>query len=163
MSIQFNADTIFEIGVQIEKNGCAFYLEAAAHASEATLKSLLTELAEWEKRHIALFEHMQAELPETMRGEDVFDPDNEFYTYLQAAANTHVFVGTIDVVQLVAQCQSPTAIFDLALRFEKDSVVYYTTLQKMVANHLGREKIDQLIHEELRHIDILNTQRQKYA
>ena len=163
MSILFNAETIFEIGVQIEKNGRAFYLEAAANAADDSLKAFLTELADWEKAHVTLFERMQAELPDTMRADNLFDPANEFYAYLQAAANTHVFVGTIDVAALVRQCQSPAAIFELALRFEKDSVVYYATMKMMVADHLGREKIDQLIHEELKHIDILNKQRQKFA
>jgi rubrerythrin len=156
MSIQFNAESIFEIGVQIEKNGRAFYLEAAEKVSDDAIKSLLTELADWEKEHIKLFDQLKAELPDTMREDNLFDPENEFYTYLQAAANSHVFVGSIDVSQLVAQCKSPAEIFDLALRFEKDSVVYYTTMKRMVADHLGREKITRLIDEELKHIDILN-------
>ena len=159
MSIQFNAESIFEIGVQIEKNGRAFYLEAAENVSEESIKSLLTELADWEEEHIELFEKLKTELPDTMREDNLFDPENEFYAYLEAAANSHVFVASTNVSQLVAGCGSPAEIFDLALRFEKDSVVYYTTMKKVVADHLGQGKIDKLINEELQHISILNKKK----
>jgi len=161
MSIQFNAESIFEIGVQIEKNGKAFYLEAAKKASDETVKSLFTELADWENKHIELFEQLKSELPDTMREDNIFDPENELYTYLEAAANSHVFVASTDISGLVAQCNSPAEAFDLALTFEKDSVVYYTTIKKMVADHLGREKIDRLIDEELKHIAILNKKKKQ--
>jgi rubrerythrin len=161
MSIQFNAESIFEIGVQIEKNGKNFYLEAAKNASDEPVRSLFTELADWENKHIELFEQLKSELPSTMREDNLFDPDNEYYMYLEAAANSHIFVASIDVSQLVGQCNSPSEILDLALTFEKDSVVYYTTVKKMVANYLGREKIDTLIDEELKHIAILNKRKKQ--
>ena len=163
MSLQFNAESIFEIGVQIEKNGQQFYLEAAEKASDDAVKSLFTELADWEKNHIALFEQLKAELPATMREDTLFDPENELYTYLEAAANTHVFVESTDISKLVAQCNTAIEAFDLALAFEKDSVVYYTTMKKMVADHLGQGKIDKLIDEELKHIAILNARKKQFA
>ncbi len=161
MTIQFNAESIFEIGVQIEKNGKAFYLETAKKTSDETIKSLFTELADWENKHIELFEQLKSELPDTMREDSLFDPNNEFYTYLEAAANSHVFVASIDIPQFVAQCSSPVEALDLALTFEKDSVVYYTTMKKMVADHLGRDKIEMLIDEELKHIAILNKKKKQ--
>lgn len=159
MSLQFTAESIFEIGVQIEKNGKAFYQQAAETVSDAPLKALLLELAAWENGHITLFENLKAELPETMREDNLFDPDNEFFVYLQAAADSHVFVSTTDIAALVAGCSTPDAIFEMALRFEKDSVVYYTTMKEMVANNRGKQRIDTLIREELKHIDMLNKQR----
>jgi rubrerythrin len=159
MSLQFTAESIFEIGVQIEKNGKAFYQHAAATVSDASLKTLLVGLADWENGHITLFEELKAELPDTMREDNLFDPDNEFFIYLQAAADSHVFISTTDIAGLAARCTTPDAIFEMALRFEKDSVVYYTTLKEMVANQRGKQRIDTLIREELKHIDMLNKQR----
>jgi rubrerythrin len=159
MSIQFNAESIFEIGVQIEKNGKAFYLEAAKRASDNAIASLFTELADWESKHIELFEQLKSELPDTMRDDPIFDPENELYSYLEAAANSHVFIVSTDVSQLATQCNSASEALDLALTFEKDSVVYYITMKKVVADHLGRKKIDTLIDEELKHIAILNKRK----
>ena len=159
MTFQFNAELIFEIGVQIEKNGKAFYLEAAKKASDDASKTLFTELAEWEDTHIAVFQQLQADLPDMAGDDTLFDPDNELVSYLQAAADSHVFDNSADIAYLVSQCQTTADVFDLALTFEKDSVVYYTTMKKVVPAHLGQEKIDLLIDEELKHISILNTKK----
>lgn len=159
MTFQFNAELIFEIGVQIEKNGKAFYLEAAKRASDDASKALFTELADWENAHIAVFQQLQADLPDMAGDDTLFDPDNELVSYLQAAADSHVFDNSADIAYLVSQCQTTADVFDLALTFEKDSVVYYTTMKKVVPARLGQEKIDLLIDEELKHISILNTKK----
>ncbi|MDY0091721.1 MAG: ferritin family protein [Candidatus Vecturithrix sp.] len=159
MTFQFNAELIFEIGVQIERNGKTFYLEAAKKASDEASKTLFTELADWESAHIALFQQLKAELPD-MTGEDnLFDPENELVSYLQAAADSHVFENSADIAYLVAQCHSSADVIDLAITFEKDSVVYYTTMKKVVPEYLGQARIDRLIDEELKHIAILNTKK----
>ncbi len=163
MAIQFNAESIFEIGIQIERNGRNFYLEAAKRSSEETLKSLFTELANWEDDHIKLFQTLLSELPDAAKEENLFDPDGEFSMYLQAASESHVFIVSTDAAQLAAQCKSSSEAIELALTFEKDSIIYYTTMKKVVAEHLGREKIDMLIGEELKHIAILSKKKKQIA
>jgi rubrerythrin len=161
MAIPFDAESIFEIGVQIEKNGKTFYTAVSKRVSDEALKSLFTELAEWEDQHIQLFQQLQAELPENVKEQNFFDPNDEMGEYLKAAADTHVFVASTDISQLAAKCASPVEALDMALTFEKDSVVYYTTMKKVVAKHFGREQIDLLIDEELEHISILNTKKKQ--
>jgi rubrerythrin len=70
-----------------------------------------------------------------------------------------VFIRNTDITGLVAGCKNPAEILDLAITFEKDSVVFYTTMKKVVAPNLGQDKVDRLIDEELKHISML-TQRQ---
>lgn len=161
MSIQFDAESIFEIGVQIEKNGQAFYQEAAKKASDKTVSTLFAELAEWENNHIELFQRMQAELPEDLKQDTVFDPDHEMSTYLEAAADSHVFMKSENVSQRIAECTSPAKAINLALEFEKDSVVYYTTIKKVVPDYLGKDKLDLIIDEELHHIAILHKKKRE--
>jgi len=161
MSIQLNAETIFEIGVNIEKNGKAFYLEAAKKASDAKIQTLFTELANWEDKHITIFQQLQAELPENAREDNFFDPENELVSYLQAAADSHVFATSINAAKLAEQHNTPVEALNLALTFEKDSVVYYTTMKKVVSEHLGRQKVDLLIDEELQHIAILHAKKKE--
>ena len=162
MSFQFNAASIFEIGVQIEKNGKLFYQEVAKGISDERLQSVFLELAQWEDQHVELFQHLLEELPDAMRQDDIFDPDGEMLSFLRAAADSHVFVTTTDIAALANElCVSPSKAFDMALTFEKDSVVYYTTMKNVVAKHMGQEKIDQLIEEELKHISILNARKKQ--
>lgn len=163
MSLQFNADAMFEIGIQIEKNGQRFYREAAQRTSDSEAQKLFADLADWEAQHVAFFERLRTTLPERARQDDLFDPDQEAVAYVEAAASSHVFVESSDIATLVAQCDTVVKALNLAVAFEKDSIVYYVSMKKMVADHLGREKIDLLIDEELHHIALLNSRKKQFA
>lgn len=109
-----------------------------------------------------LFQQLQAELPDNMRQDNIFDPEDEMMSYLKAAADSHVFVATSDIARLFKEkCHSPVDVLDMALTFEKDSVVYYTTVKKAVAKHFGQKQIDLLIDEELSHISLLNAKKKQ--
>jgi rubrerythrin len=159
----FNAREIFDIGMQIEVNGKAFYEAAAKKTAETALREFFLELAAWEATHIKLFGELRDALPKGAGNTPVFDPNDEAALYLQATADSHVFVRNKDMVALVAGCKGPLDIIDLAMTFEKDSVVYYTTMKKVVAKNLGQDKVDRLIDEEIKHISMLSQRRAKLA
>ena len=60
--MNFNAREIFDIGVQIEANGKAFYEAAAKKTAETATREFFLELAAWEGTHITLFSELRAEL-----------------------------------------------------------------------------------------------------
>ena len=159
----FNAREIFDIGVQIEVNGKAFYEAAAKKTAETALREFFLELAAWEATHIKLFGELRDALPKGAGNTPVFDPNDEAALYLQATADSHVFVRNKDMVGLVAGCKGPLDILDVAMTFEKDSVVFYTTMKKVVAKNLGQDKVDRLIDEEIKHISMLSQRRAKLA
>lgn len=159
--MNFSAREIFDIGVQIEVNGKAFYEAAAKKVAETAMKEFFLELAAWENTHIALFGELRDALPKGAGNVPLFDPNDEAATYLQATADSHVFVKNKDMVGLVAGCKSPLDIIELAMTFEKDSVVYYTTMKKVVAKNLGQDKVDRLIDEEIKHIGMLAQRKLK--
>jgi rubrerythrin len=161
--MNFNAREIFDIGVQIEMNGKAFYEAAAKKVAETAMKEFFLELAAWENTHIKLFGELRDSLPKAAGNVPLFDPNDEAAMYLQATADSHVFVKNKDMVGLVAGCKGPLEILDVAMTFEKDSVVFYTTMKKVVAPNLGQEKVDRLIDEEIKHIGMLSLRRAKLA
>ena len=163
MAVPFNAEDLFDIGIKIEKNGKEFYERASALISESIVKDLFSELAEWEGKHIELFEKMKSELPETARKDSLYDPEGEAASYIEAAADSHVFIKSADVSSITARCSTPTEALETALSFEKDSVIFFVTMRKVVSDHLGREKIDLIIDEELKHIAMLNSRKNKTA
>lgn len=161
MSYYFNADEIFQIGVQIERNGKAFYEAAAERAPEPAVQSLCRELASWESKHVELFESLRRALPPEAREGPAFDPDSEEGGYLKATADSHVFLKNRNPAALVSGNSTAADLLDLAIAFEKDSVVFYSAMRNAVARHLGAEKLDALIEEELRHIAILSAEKAK--
>jgi rubrerythrin len=157
----FTADEVFGVGVEIEKNGKAFYQAAAANAAGSSIKKLLTELMEWENRHIALFGELKKNLPEAARNQNLYDPGDEIGMYLKATADQHVFVKNSDMKALAAKCKTPQDILSMALTFEKDSVVFYASVREAVGEDTGKADVEKLIHEELTHIGFITRELQK--
>ncbi len=159
MSLFLNANEVFGIGVQIEANGKLFYETAAKQAREG--RELFQELARWENGHIELFEKLRLQLSEASREEIIFDPDSELQTYIKATADSHVFVKNLDIPSLVSRLKTPQEVLDLAITFEKDSVVFYSTIKKAIPESFGKERIDSLINEEIQHIAILMQKKER--
>jgi rubrerythrin len=161
--MMFNAREVFDIGVQIEANGKAFYEAAAKKTAETGMREFFRELAAWEATHIQLFTELRDALPAAAGNVPLFDPNDEAAIYLQATADSHVFVKNKDMLGLVAGCKGPLDILEVAMTFEKDSVVFYTTMKKVVAKNLGQDTVDRLIDEEIRHIGLLAQRRATIA
>ena len=155
MAIQYNAYEIFQMGVEIEKNGKLFYDACARRTLHPEVKKLCGELAGWENQHVTLFQRLQDDLPESARSETFYDPDNELGMYLKAAADSHIFLANQDMSALASSLKTPRDILTMALSFEKDSVVLYTGMQRMVPREMGKASIEAITTEELKHISII--------
>lgn len=145
----FNANDIFEIARQIEKNGAVFYREAAKKVSDKDQKDFLLELAEMEDQHEKTFAAIQKTLKDSESAATVFDPDDENATYLKALADMRVF----------ADKEPPLSDFKRimlsAIQAEKDSIVFYLGMKALVSEKMGKAKLDDIIKEEMGHIRIL--------
>ncbi|MBD3420448.1 MAG: rubrerythrin [Chitinivibrionales bacterium] len=155
MALAYNAHEIYQIGIGIEENGKKFYDTACLLSDDEDAQKLFSELAAWENTHITLFTELQNALAEHDGKTELFDPDQETLKYLKAAADSHVFVQSIDVEKLVRDCDNPIDILKLALRFEKDSVVVYSTMKDIVPETMGKSRIDRLIREEIMHVSFI--------
>jgi rubrerythrin len=150
MSYDFNADDVFEMAEQLERNGAKFYRTAAENVSDPKSKKLLIELAEMEDEHEKTFASLRADLTEGEKTTTVFDPEDESVLYLRALADTQVFFKKkIDI-------SSMKEILKAAIVAEKDSIVFYLGLKDFVPDRLGKNRLDKIIKEEMGHIRILS-------
>jgi rubrerythrin len=154
MGETYSADEIFRIGIEIEKNGQTFYEEAARRSTDAASRKLFADLANWEHEHIATFEELRA-LAVGAPDAGLHDQEDQVHGYLKAVADTHVFVRERNPAALAARCRTPAEALEAAIGFEKDSVVVYSSMRLVVPERLGRDKVEALIDEELRHVAIL--------
>jgi rubrerythrin len=152
MSFVFSADEIFEMALKIEKNGEKFYRDSAAGIADPEAIQLLLKLADMEVDHQRIFTGMKTTLSPADKKAMTFDPDNEAGLYLASLANTKVFFEKdIDTSGL-------EEIFTAALAAEKDSIAFYLGMKGLVPAGSSREKIEEIIREEMRHIRILGEQ-----
>jgi rubrerythrin len=149
MIYDFNADDIFEMAEQMERNGAKFYRTAAQAVDADDAKAFLLNLAAMEDDHEKIFAAMRAELNSTQKSATVFDPDGEAVHYLRALADTRVFF------QKEIDTSSIQAILKDAITAEKDSIVFYLGMRDAVPEKLGRERLDEIIREEMGHIRLL--------
>jgi len=147
MGIKFNIDEVLQMACQIEKNGAKFYREANEQIEGERSSDLLTKLASQEDQHLETFEEMRTELSGREVEEDTYDPYNEASLYLKAMADGHVF----DSKELSGD-ESLNDIFKTALQAEKDSIAFYVGLKEMVPDQAGKDKMDNVIREEMQHV-----------
>ena len=150
MSYDFNADEIFEIAEQMEKNGETFYRNAADAVKDSAYKQLLLKLAEMEVDHGKTFQAMRNELTAAEKSATVFDPENESIQYLRALADTRVFF------QKQIDLSSIKNILKAAIEAEKDAIVFYLGIRDTVPEKFGKGRIDDIIKEEMGHVRLLS-------
>lgn len=154
MPMPFNADEIFEMAEQIERNGARFYRAAAKKFPD--VGQVLLDLAAMEDEHLKTFQDMSAELSSPEAEPSVFDPDNQAQMYLQVMADGHVFDVEADPAEKLTGQETVQDVLKTAIDLEKDSIAFYVGMKECVPNKAGKEKVEAIIRQELGHIAILN-------
>ena len=155
MGVTFNADEIFEMAEEMERNGAKFYRKAAENASDSQIKQILFDMADMEDGHLKTFKEMREQLSGQEKASTVFDPDNQSALYLQAMADARGYEGKITPSKELTGSETPKEILETALNSEKESVVFYFGLKSLVSAKAGRDKVEVIIIEELSHITTL--------
>ncbi|MEI7448544.1 MAG: ferritin family protein [Desulfomonile sp.] len=150
-----NAEDVFTMAVRIEENGNSFYAGAAERTKDPNIKKLFEDLALMEEGHIMAFKSLRSRLPGSFPADTVWDPEGLAESYLQASADTHIF--TVEAAKSrLENVKSPLQVIDMALQFEKDSVVFFLGMKELLPDPQGKGEIDKLIRAEMDHIRMLS-------
>jgi rubrerythrin len=152
MASVFNADEVFEMAIRIENNGAAFYRKAAGLQSDIDNKKFLEGLASMEDQHRKIFTEMRTTLIEKDKGPKVFDPYDEVSQYLAAMADTIGGEGSPSVADALTGDDTLEEILQTAVGLEKDSILFYLGLKDLIPPQSGKDRIDEIIREERRHV-----------
>ncbi len=150
----FSINEIFEIAEQIERNGYSFYEKAAQIADGDKNKEFLLELAKMEKGHENLFIKMKNDFG-LNSPIDLNDLDETSLAYLQAIVDGDIFINLQPNSSFLVGNESTEDIRKIALDFEKNTVLYFVALLNASTDQNYKNKIQNLINEELNHILIL--------
>jgi rubrerythrin len=146
--IYFKPSEIAKIAMKVEKNGLAFYETLAKRAKEGEAKTVFSFMAKEEATHYATFEKLgdrfaSYEVPEGF-GDD-------YDEYMQQLVNSNVFASDINAVELAGKVNTPLEAIDLALGFEKDSIVFFGLFKKILPPE-EQFTVEELMDEEYNHI-----------
>lgn len=144
-----------EIAMNIEKNGLAFYTALASKAQGEKVKEIFSFMAEEEKEHYTTFK----KLKEKLIAYGVLEPlEEEYRDYVQELVDSNVFSKDIDAAEQAAGLSDPVEAINLALGFEKDSVIFFLQFRKAVPED-EKFVVEELIAEENHHINRLLVMR----
>ena len=152
MPTQYAIEEVFEMAIQLERNGETFYTAAAKYARQVHTKKLMLEMAEWERKHEKLFEQMRDDLSVADRA-GYTDQGGQAVAYLQALVTGEVFALHDKAMQELTGQATMAMIIDMAIAMEKEAILFYAGLREVAAQ--GQDKIDEIIAEERRHVQVL--------
>lgn len=157
MATKFNVSEVLEMAARIEATGGRFYRKAAKlHVSA---RDLLNDIARQEDMHQKVFAEMRRELTPGEQGNLAGDLYGDTDLYLKAMVENQSFDINKDPSEFITGQESLADIFNIAIGLEKDSIIFYLGLKQLVPPSMGKEKIDAIVKEEMKHVAWLNQKR----
>jgi rubrerythrin len=148
----FAGSEVVELGIQIERNGKDFYEALAVQFKNPKVSESFSFLAREEEKHIAVF---QGILKKTAQYEPPQSYPGEYLAYMNALASDHIFTQK-DKGKTTAQgIKTDKDAVDMALGFEKDSIIFYEGMKRIVPAY-EQKIIDELIIQEQAHLSKLS-------
>ncbi|MFH1201599.1 MAG: ferritin family protein [Candidatus Omnitrophota bacterium] len=144
----FSGSEIVELGIQIEKNGRDFYNTIAGQTRDPRIKKVFVFLKGEEEKHIIVFQEM---LESVGRYEPPESYPGEYLAYMSALAVEYVFTQENKGNEIAQKIKGDKEAVDIGIKFEKDSVVFYEGMKKVVpiSDH---KAIDNLVAQEQSHL-----------
>ena len=143
-----------EVALMMEEEGIRFYTLAEQKTGDAEMKKFFSFLRDKERQHIELFRRLFGEFSARASDPDaeLWLLDTEVSSYFRAHVDAAVFPTRGSAETVIAGLHGVTDILRLALRFEKESILFY---HEMLANAPwpeAKELLEKVIAEERRHV-----------
>ena len=145
----FSIREVIDLAIQIEKNGEQYYRDAIKKISNPSLQSMLEWLADEEGKHQSWFSERKQRL-ETE--EDDLEMEEMGRDILQGILGDQSF--SLKEADL-SKIDGVEALIQLAVEFEKDSILFYEMIGSFIEDRETSEKLNEIIAEENRHIELL--------
>ena len=149
----FSLKEIIEIAVNVEENGEKFYRNLSKLVEKDKQKKIFEYLADQEVEHAKVFKKLGEEFRADQ--EDYIQTD-EVDAYLRNYIEGKVFP-SLDTMLKKVKGMSFEDIIDYAIQIEKDTIIFYTEILKLIKNETSRKMVNAIIEQEKKHVlDLMN-------
>lgn len=159
MSISFSGSELINIAIGVEGRGIVFYDVMAKSTQNDAAREVFNYLADMEREHIEIFKGM---LEEADKFQIPADESGQYTAYLRALVDSAVFSDDLVTSEMAAQAESDTAALELAVRAEKDSILFYYEMKEVMPQR-AQATVDKIIAEEKSHLRQLTELKKKLA
>ena len=154
----FNEIEAAKIAQNMERHGLEFYQKAAAQAKDAATRDVFLRLAEDEKKHLARFEELEEILQADRRAKKGYSDDADLAAYIDRLVETQVFAEEGAVARLAEQVTSDYEALAVAIRAERDAILFYQEMSDFIDSKAAREAFGRILEEERDHLRTLGDQ-----
>lgn len=138
---------ILGFAVYIEERGYEFYVGAMKKLADPRATAFFQYLADEEFKHGKLFKKMMDE----EGGAVAAEPDPEYQAYMREFVRAHQLGDREAIQDKLARLSTLDDILDLAMGFEKDSIVMFSEL-KETASRENSPALGKVVREEMGHL-----------
>ncbi len=153
MTRELTPSEVLQIAAEMERDAARFYRRAAGMYRDPSMSKLLSELAQWEKRHGEIFSDMKNHFSERTGESGRFDVGRADARRLDAPSA--VFQENSEPAKELTGAETRADVLRLALKKERYSIGYYTSLTEFALGADNLKVIRNIIQEEQQHVRIL--------
>jgi rubrerythrin len=144
----FTLKEIYDLGIQIERNGEKFYREALKQPWSAPMASMLRMLAEEEVRHVDFFAKRKEKLNQKGEDPELEAMGREMLKEVLGEQTFSLKEADLSKIKNIEQLRST------AIEFEKDTILFYEMVRSFVTDKETQDQLDGIIEEENRHVKL---------
>jgi rubrerythrin len=144
----YTSSEIIKLDIEIEKNGRDFYDQASKNVKADRVRQVFEFISNDEQLHIAVFEGILSRIDASPEPSERYS--TEYGDYLIELVDENVFTKNKQGSAMARTIRNDKQSLELALGFEKDSMLFYTEIKKLVSAGFHND-IDKLIAEEQGH------------
>ena len=149
-----------KLAVMVERIGYAFYTTAAQSSASRQVTRMFRTLAQQEEVHRERFEGLAASL--SARHRDAWN-NAAMEAYIRALYDTAIFPDVETAHALAQVIESEEAALRLALKVEKDSVLFYSAAAGAATSQDTSGTFSQIAEEEKTHVVTIQSYLAKVA
>jgi rubrerythrin len=142
----FTGDELFRIALELERRGEQFYTALGAQTDNQQVAMLCQDLADQERQHAQTFEHLRTT---TTRRTESRPLSWDELAFAQMLVEERILPDAKQAQQIVQEHGLPAAL-QMAIQFEKDSILFFNELLGMV-DEADRRAVAHIVEQEKLH------------
>jgi len=154
MGLDFTAAEALDLASQIEGKAARFYSAVANACGDRTAAEMFATLSAIEAQHEQVFLAVR----DGLAAQSAKPVDAQSLAYWPAVANSLLNNIDTELPKVFQNCKTGSDVLRSAMDFEKDAMEFFGWIKSMVPNGPDRQKVDQIMQEDMGHLISLGSQ-----
>lgn len=148
--------SLLDMAANVEHASAGFYLQASRNVSDREARRTLQELAATELQHKNFFSDMKQQFQDSIEGPIEQSAWQSISRYAKTVRDTRIFDFDYMLSHKVTGKEKKEDVTQMAIAFEKDSIIFYTGLANIIENNELNKLLKEIIREEFNHLSALS-------